>query len=362
MKLLLQPDDAATPVIRAISRAKSNIDIAIFRFDQREIERALTAAAARGVAVRALIAHTNRSGEESLRRLEMRLLGAGVTVARTGDDFPRYHGKLMVIDRRELYLMAFNLTYQDMEHSRSFGIVTRSTPLVREALKLLEADTARQPYEPCVERFLVSPINARPQLARFIKGAKKELLIYDPKISDPAMIRLLEDRQKAGVAIKILGRIAGARRTVLAPRDLAQMRLHTRSIIRDGRLAFIGSQSLRELELDSRREVGLIFRESKAVNRLAQIFHADWALTHEPAGQLQTLPTAKLAKKVAKAIARDLPPLEPLLNGAVKKLAGGKSDFDVKRVEETVKDAVKDAVKQAVRDVVEEAAAPDRAK
>ena len=42
------------------------------------------------------------------------------------------------------------------------------------------------------------------------------------------------------------------------------MRLHTRSIVRDGRYAFIGSQSLRQLELDARREVGIIFRDPTA--------------------------------------------------------------------------------------------------
>ena len=42
-----------------------------------ELEKALAAAVARGVAVRALIAHTNRGGEKNLRKLEMRLLGRG---------------------------------------------------------------------------------------------------------------------------------------------------------------------------------------------------------------------------------------------------------------------------------------------
>ena len=54
------------------------------------------------------------------------------------------------------------------------------------------------------------------------------------------------------------------------------MRLHTRTIIRDGSQAFIGSQSLREMELGSRREVGIIFRDKKIVGTLARIFRDDW--------------------------------------------------------------------------------------
>src|SRR5579872_2721378 len=168
MKLLVQPGDGVRPLVKAINSARRSIEIVVFRFDQREIEHALATAVSRGVAVQALIAHTNRAGEESLRKLEMRLLAAGVTVTRTADDLVRYHSKFMVVDRKELYLLAFNLTYNDIEHSRSFGIITRRSVLVREAARLFEADVQRVPYEPGSESLVVSPANARKQLGEFI--------------------------------------------------------------------------------------------------------------------------------------------------------------------------------------------------
>ena len=69
----------------------------------------------------------------------------------------------------------------------------------------------------------------------------------------------------------------------------------------------------------------------------------------------QRLPTGKLAKKVAKAVAKDLPPLKPILNGAVKDLADAHAapELDVRRVEQTVKDAVKEVVRDAVEQAVE---------
>jgi phosphatidylserine/phosphatidylglycerophosphate/cardiolipin synthase-like enzyme len=59
-------------------------------------------------------------------------------------------------------------------------------------------------------------------------------------------------------------------------------RLHVRAIVRDGRRAFIGSQSLRRLELDSRREVGVVIRERKAVRRVERVFKEDWKLATQP--------------------------------------------------------------------------------
>ena len=139
MKLIIQPDDGVAPAVQAMRQAKKTIDIVIFRFDRVELEKALEAAVARGVVVRALIAHTNSGGEKNLRKLELRLLDAGVTVARTADDLPRYHGKMLIVDD-VLYVFGFNYTKLDIEKSRSFGIVTRDKRLVKEAHALFEAD------------------------------------------------------------------------------------------------------------------------------------------------------------------------------------------------------------------------------
>ena len=356
MKLLIQPGDGVMPLIKGIAYARKSVHIAVFRFDQREIEHALAHAVSRGVSVYALIAHTNRAGEEGLRKLELRLLAAGVTVARTADDLIRYHGKWMIVDGRELYLLAFNFTHQDMERSRSFAVVTTNREAIREALRLFECDTARQPFETSSSTFLVSPLNARQALARFIESARKELLIYDPKVSDPAMLRLLAERAKAGVAVRIIGRVSG-NRPEIESRKLANQRLHTRTMVRDGCWVFVGSQSLREMELDERREVGLIFRDGRIAHRIRETFEADWKASEPGLAQEESVPTDRIARKVAKAITRELPPVAPLVDGAMQEFVGELDEVELvsEEVQEIVKGAVKEAVKEVVKDVLEEA-------
>ncbi len=356
MKLLIQPGDGADPLVKAIQSAKRSVEIAIFRFDLMEIEKALAHAVTRGVSVHALIAHTNRTGEENLRQLELRLLSAGVTVARTADDLLRYHGKFMIIDHTILYVLGFNLTHLDAERSRSFGLVTRSRDLVHEACRLFEADSQRNPYEAGLDRFIVSPVNARRQLAAFMQSARKQLLIYDPKISDPPMTRLLEARARQGVDVRIIGKLT--RKSALLKTRKLTTRLHTRTMVRDGQWVFVGSQSLREMELDSRREVGVIFRNPKIAGQIAKTFHDDWEASEQPAvGVPRALPPAeKLARKVAKVIVKELPAVAPVVDTVVKDLSvEGSLELDVSEVEQTVKEAVKQAVREAVKDVVEEA-------
>jgi cardiolipin synthase A/B len=363
LRSFVQPGDGIAPLVAGIDSAKNSVEILIFRFDREEIERALANAVSRGVNVHALIAYTNRGGERKLRELEMELLAAGVTVSRTANDLARYHGKLMIVDRRELYLLGFNFTYLDIEHSRSFGVITSNRALVQEAVKLFEADAARRPYVPGLPTFVVSPVNARQSLSGFIQGARSELFIYDPEISDPAMIRLLEGKLEAGVRIEIFGRI-GKESLKLTAHKLPHIRLHTRTIIRDGRDAFIGSQSLRSVELDERREIGVIFRDSKVVNRLIQTFREDWRLKDmfERAGIKEAPPpapppAARVAKRVARAVVNGLPPVTAAVEGTVAEVVGfeAAAELDGQQVEEAVKEAVREAVKEVVEGLVEEA-------
>jgi cardiolipin synthase A/B len=294
MRLIVQPEAGLTPIVDAIRRARKSIDIMIFRFDRPELERALAAAVARGVTVRALIAHTNSEGERGLRKLELRFLANGVTVARTADDLVRYHSKYIVIDDRRALVLGFNFTALDIRRSRSFGLDTRNRAIVRDVARLFDADVARQVWESGGKDVIVSPVNARERLTALIRGARKQLLVYDPRLSDPRMIRLLRDRLKAGVDVRVIGRVAKGGTGIPAVR--LSRRLHVRAIVRDGQQAFIGSQSLRRLELDQRRELGVLLRERAVLKQLSDLFESDWAASVKDAkDEIVKLPEASAA-------------------------------------------------------------------
>jgi cardiolipin synthase A/B len=274
--LITQPDAGAAPLLKAVRRAKRAIDIVVFRFDLDALEKELGAAVERGVVVRALIAHTNRGGEKTLRKLEQRLLKAGVTVCRTQDDLVRYHGKLLSIDSRRVYILGFNYTAADLE-SRSFGVVVRSPRIVKEVRRLFESDAGRTDFFPRVRDLVVSPENARQRLERFLRRARVSLDIYDPQVTDDRMLALLARQASRGVRIRILGKLEKKwNRAGFEVHGLPGRRLHVRAIIRDGRRAFVGSQSLRKLELDERREVGIIIRDQLVVQKLRKTFKRDW--------------------------------------------------------------------------------------
>jgi len=289
----------------------------------------------------------------------MRFLEAGITVGRTADDLVRYHGKMMIVDRRILFLLSFNFVHMDIEHSRGFGLIVTNPKIVQEATKLFDADLNRQAYTGSLKNFIVSPVNARSELSAFIKKAKKQLWIYDPKIADKPMLKLLEDRAKAGVDIKIIGSL-GVRGSNLWVTPLTSMRLHTRTIIRDSRQAFIGSQSLRQPELDLRREIGMIVGDATVVKTLLATFESDWAST----GFDETRETMKATTeaeprptvKATRALAKEMPPLKTTLKKAIKQAVAkaGQDSLEHGNLKSTVKSIVKTAMKEAVAEMAQE--------
>jgi phosphatidylserine/phosphatidylglycerophosphate/cardiolipin synthase-like enzyme len=143
-------------------------------------------------------------------------------------------------------------------------------------------------------------MNARERLTAFLKGARKQLMIYDPKLTDPSMIRVLHQRMAAGVSVRIMGKL-GKRGQGLKAEKLPGKRLHVRAIIRDGKYGFVGSQSLRKLELDSRRDVGIITNDRKIVSRMVSVFEEDWAKTDIAQEDARAAKKAEEAAKADKA-------------------------------------------------------------
>jgi cardiolipin synthase A/B len=275
MQVIIQPRDGIGPLLEGIRDAQDIIEIIIYRIDRLEIEEALVEAVSRGVAVHALITYTNREELKEIKKLEKRLTDRGVKVMRTPEDLVRYHSKMMIIDRRFLYLLTFNYTFLDIHHSRSFGIKTNDPELVKEAIAIFESDTLGGRNRAHFEHFVISPLNARHKLSEFILGAKDQLLIYDGKLTDAEMIRHLADRAKAGVEIKVIGEMSKRVKGIEVHR-MPLIHLHVQAIIRDGKKVFFGSQSLRKVELDERREVGLITGNQEAVKNFMIIFELDW--------------------------------------------------------------------------------------
>jgi len=106
---------------------------------------------------------------------------------------------------------------------------------------------------------------------------------------------VISERIKAGVDVRILGRVEA--KWNVKSEKFPGRRLHVRTIIRDGKRAFVGSQSLRRLELDKRREVGVIVTDVNVVEQLQDVFEKDWAQTESGRKSQRKAEKAEKAEK-----------------------------------------------------------------
>ena len=91
------------------------------------------------------------------------------------------------------------------------------------------------------------------------------------------MLRLIRQRINAGVDVRIIGKVEA--KWKIPGEKYPGRRLHIRAIMRDGRRAFLGSQSLRRLELEKRREIGVVVNDKRVVKQMIAVFEQDWSET-----------------------------------------------------------------------------------
>jgi phosphatidylserine/phosphatidylglycerophosphate/cardiolipin synthase-like enzyme len=88
----------------------------------------------------------------------------------------------------------------------------------------------------------------------------------------------VKERAARGVDVRIIGKV-GRPGSGLAVDVLPSLRLHVRAMLRDGVELFVGSQGLRTIELERRREVGILVRDRSAIKRFRTVFEEDWTST-----------------------------------------------------------------------------------
>jgi cardiolipin synthase len=204
---------------------------------------------------------------------------------------------------------------------------------------------------------VVSPAIARQRLLALVKGAKNELLIYDLDLADKEIMRVLEDRCQAGVDVRIIGHVSRSKH--LAARGLRRMRLHTRVVIRDRKQAFLGSQSLRKVELDARREIGIIVDNAKVVSSLATIFEDDWKASADQSEEKKHVGARaeRVSKRLTKAVGKNLVPA-PVVQRVLKVIQSeARVEVDRAQAAQVMQGALKKAVRKAAAQIVEESIA-----
>lgn len=309
--LFIEPQAGRTPIIQAIASARSEIRIGICNLSDPEIGDALIAAVGRGVGVRVIVDRADYLAKAPERAEVDRLVAGGVQVRLSNPVFPQSFPKYILVDNRRVVVMTLCVVPLTFVNTREYGVVLAQKGLIRGIGSIFATDWANSAppgrptpvYNPTPAitdpRLIVSPTNAIERLSGLITGARKTLDLTSEIVDDPFLEGQLAAAVARGVRVRLIApqtsranndnlpallrlRAAGVQvhvTDVTNPPPGAIPHMHAKSIVADGKVAYLGSIDLETVQTSRDRELGVVLRARSVVVPMLAQFRRDWATT-----------------------------------------------------------------------------------
>src|SRR5690349_16034552 len=288
--LIVEPGAGFSPLYSLISGARRTIDVTMYEFSDTTAERDLAAAAKRGVRVRVILDHREKSGNSHAYSY---FRSHGVAVTWSSSDYRYTHQKTVIIDGTKAVIMTANLTSRYYATSRDFLVTDTERADVSAITAVFNADFARKTVHPGHGNDLVwSPTDSQDQLIALISGATSSLRIYSEEMGDRTVENALIKAAKRGVDVQVCGENeSGEYDSAFAKLARAGIRIsyyssstgfyiHGKVVEADygtaGAKIFIGSENFSDTSLNQNRELGLIISSHPVMSAIAGTFASDF--------------------------------------------------------------------------------------
>ncbi|CAN5136686.1 hypothetical protein BH11MYX1_BH11MYX1_49980 [soil metagenome] len=279
------PEASERPYLDVLSTAQTSIDLSVYEMGYGGILDQLEAKARAGVKVRVIL---DKSAISTNQKYFDALAAAGASVEWSDPQFSYFHAKYFIVDGVATVISTgnFSKTYSiDLE--RNYVATDRDPADVADLARLFEADFSRAVPQVTCTRMVISPVNARERILAVIAGAQHTLEIESMQFADSGVRAAVQARAAAGVTVRAL---LAEPSWITANADAATFlkalgvpvksipHLHTKMLVADGSVAYVGSENFSYTSLGKNREVGVILVEQGSIDPLLATFSKDWAV------------------------------------------------------------------------------------
>jgi cardiolipin synthase len=288
LSLVAEPQAGVRPFTALIAGAHHSIELTMYELSDRTVERALAAAAARGVDVQVALNggyYSERSGYNDAAYAY--LSAHHVHVRYTPTYFALTHQKTLTVDGRVAAIMTLNFDGL-YASTRDYAILDRRAADVHAIIGAFDDDWAGRRDTPGDgSGDLVWSPGAQDDVLGLIEHARHSIELEDEEMAyAPAIAALCTDARR-GVDVQIVMTYASDWRTAFAQlRGCgASIRLyhgqsyyiHAKLLIADGTTALVSSQNLSAGSLQDNRELGITVTDPAIVSALERDFRSDYA-------------------------------------------------------------------------------------
>ena len=227
----------------------------------------------------------------SQRSILRQLAAAGAQVKWSDPKFTYQHAKFFVVDHAVASISTGNYSKDySIDLERNFVATDSDPDDVGDLSNLFAADWGETDPAMSCTRMVVSPINSRSRVLDVINSATQTLTIESMQFADTQVRNAVAAKVAAGVNVRVMIADVGfvsanaAAATYLKglgldPRQIPH--LHTKVIVADGKVAYMGSENLSQTSLDHNREAGIVVTDASSLEPLMTTFEKDWAVGTE---------------------------------------------------------------------------------
>lgn len=260
----------------------------MYLLSDHDVIDAIEASRRGGVQVRVMLEENPYGTGPGNRAVFDRLRVAAVATRWSPSDFQLSHDKYAVADRNVALIGTANWTHSAFTQNREYLVEDTNPRDVGALTALFDADWERRKVHLDDDNLVVSPTNSRSDFLALIDNARQTLHLEAEEMQDVQIEDALIAAAARGVQVEVIiprptggsdSNAAGAQRLTAGDvqvRRLQNPYVHAKTIVVDGREAFIGSENISGPSLDQNREVGILISDAEAVRRVEETFSRDW--------------------------------------------------------------------------------------
>lgn len=280
--ILIYPGPGPQPAVAMVAKARHEVRLNTYELTSKPLERALAAAAKRGVKVRIMLDRAPWRGAKIVSKEFAWCRMANMDCKRSPKRFRYDHAKYLVADGTA-WIGTMNFTYSGFHRDRDAALVTRAAPVVEAASAVFDADWSGGKAPASARRHLVLSPGAEPTFANLLRSHAGPVEVETEELGHLPRLGLILQALGKRLRLILPARLSKyERRSACAlagsgvrVRTLRSPYVHIKLIL-TGKYAFLGSENFSYTSLYKNREAGIVMKASAAGGRLAHLFDSDW--------------------------------------------------------------------------------------
>ena len=272
-------------IIKKIDASENRVYLEIYMLTKDSIKDALIRAENRGLDVKVLLEKNPYMAYNINNKSYDFLDKAWVfTQWSNAQNFALNHTKMLIVDD-DIIISTWNFTHSTFTYNRDFFLFIKDEILLYKLLDIFNGDFDWELVQIYDDNLVISPEYSRSKFEILFREAEKSIDMYFQYLKDEELFNLLISRLENGIKINIIlaeSALDDNKSEIEKLKELGanvslikKPKIHSKAILVDDKYLFLGSINFSWYSLDKNREIWIILKDKKVIEKFKNIFKED---------------------------------------------------------------------------------------